>query len=241
MAALSVRSSSSLFAADAKPTFDVSYVKPGDGAQTVLSEGDAPKEESIRDYERIRLGDQHFLCSIPQPIPHNETSDTASQEEEQEEFARATDHGSELLRGMEGTCIFYNTGWWTYSFCYNQSVQSVKQFHSLPPSRQVPIYPPMEDTSVESYILGKFGGVSGAESARKDKEKGVRKTIDGDAAARTSDSPEGEASRNSTETGLARLEQKGELKYMVHELVGGTTCDLTGKARRIEIQVWRHL
>jgi protein OS-9 len=39
------------------------------------------------------------------------------------------------------------------------------------------------------------------------------------------------------EKGLARLETKGEMRYLVQKLKGGTTCDLTGKERRIEVQV----
>nr|GFD60541.1 hypothetical protein [Tanacetum cinerariifolium] len=73
--------------------------------------------------------------------------------EEEKELVRAADRGWELLEGMRGNCIYYLSGWWSYSFCYNNEV---KQFHQLPPSRGVPIYPPVEDTSVHSFVLGRF-------------------------------------------------------------------------------------
>lgn len=165
------------------------------------------------------LHNQRYLCSIPaveSPPDTNSTSATQSPEDAEKELSRAVNHGEELLKGMEGNCIFFNTGWWTYSFCYNQSV---KQFHSLPPQRNVPMYPPIEDSSIQSYILGQFAGAS---------EDGKRKTGVDEAKS---------AKRQTTETGLAKLEQRGELKYLVHNLAGGTTCDLTGKERRVEVQV----
>jgi protein OS-9 len=38
-------------------------------------------------------------------------------------------------------------------------------------------------------------------------------------------------------TEVARLETKGSTRYMVQRLSGGTECDLTGKERKIEVQV----
>lgn len=42
----------------------------------------------------------------------------------------------------------------------------------------------------------------------------------------------GEASKT-----LGNLETRGEARYLVQRLGGGTVCDLTGKQRRIEVQV----
>lgn len=214
----------------------MSQFRNNDGAQAQNNDEEVP-EERIRDYERIRLGSQEYLCSIPEAIPHNDTVNIPSQEEQEQEVIRATAHGWHLLKGMEGSCIFFNTGWWTYSFCFNQSI---KQFHSLPPGRQIPLWPPMEDKTVQSYVLGSFRDPTGAQKANgkkttelREREKpGVTAAADvGDRKAVNT----GQA--NTTETGLARLEQKGDLKYMVQELSGGTTCDLTGKPRRVEVQV----
>ena len=41
--------------------------------------------------------------------------------------------------------------------------------------------------------------------------------------------------RKSAETG--ELVERGESRYLVQRLEGGTVCDLTGKPRRVEVQV----
>lgn len=235
IAALASRASASAFAPGVDAAFHVSHFRPDDLPSVGASDGDdgiAP----IRTYERLRLGDVPYLCSIPYPLVHNESVEVPSPEEQEEEAARATSHGSELLKGMEGSCIFFNTGWWTYSFCYNKSV---KQFHSLPPGRQIPLFPPTEDTSVQSFVLGKFGHVSVQGTDKRDKAKMTIDAGQGDnnreiGASGSSVVP------NTTNSSLARLERRGGLKYLVQDLTGGSKCDLTGKPRRVEVQVRRH-
>ena len=165
-------------------------------------------DDDVLGYESMMLHGQRFLCSIPRV--HDDDDKLKSNqtvEEEKRELARASDRGWELLKDMEGNCIYSISGWWSYSFCYNKGV---RQFHQLPPGRNVPNWPPIEDQSVQAYELGKF-------------EK------DGDNA----ETSEGKEIR---EQGLAKLEAKGEMRYLVQNLGGGTTCDLTGKPRRIEVQ-----
>lgn len=193
--------------------------------------GTQPPEQDANDdgydlstaYELMRLGDQRYLCSIPivQSAPQNDTSKPASAEEEQKELARASDRGWELLKSMEGNCVYFHSGkWWSYSFCYNAEV---RQFHQLPPSRGVPMYPPVEDPNVHSFVLGKYPGKS---------EREDRKSL---GTGENDDEGDGKE-----ETGVARLVTKGETRYMVQKLSGGTTCDLTGKDRKIEVQVGVH-
>lgn len=168
----------------------------------------------------MRFQEREYLCSIPR-IPEDETAavgtsaNNRSAEEEKKELEQATDRGWELLKGMEGNCIYFVSGWWSYSFCYGDGV---RQFHQLPPGRNVPAYPPVEDKSVQGYVLGRFD----EEGALAD---GGRKGLDGGKA------------REMKESGLARLETKGEMRYLVQRLKGGTTCDLTGKERIVEVQV----
>jgi protein OS-9 len=187
------------------------------------------------------VGGQRYLCSIPVIPEEQPANSTASAEqakaEEEKELMRATDRGWELLEGMAGNCIYYISGWWSYSFCYKDEV---KQFHQLPPSRGVPIYPPVEDTTVKSFILGKF-----AEKKEKDakatpnrktlgKEEGSKETADVDEEGnvrKTQDKFE------SMGLEVSRLESKGSSRYMVQRLSGGTECDLTGRERKIEVQV----
>ena len=163
-------------------------------------------DDDVVGYESMMLHGQRFLCSIP--LVHDDDGDTLKSnqtvEEEKKELARASDRGWELLKNMEGNCIYSISGWWSYSFCYNKGV---RQFHQLPPGRNVPNWPPIEDQSVQAYELGKF---ENDESPSEGKE--IR------------------------EQGLAKLEMKGEMRYLVQNLGGGTTCDLTGKPRRIEVQ-----
>jgi protein OS-9 len=155
--------------------------------------------------------------------------------EEEKELMRATDRGWELLEGMKGNCIYYISGWWSYSFCYKDKV---KQFHQLPPSRGVPLYPPVEDTSVHSFVLGRFSDKEKSEKRRQDaqktlgKEQGSKETMDEEGNVKPREDIFGGADLE-----LARLETKGSSRYMVQRLSGGTQCDLTGKDRKIDVQV----
>jgi protein OS-9 len=155
---------------------------------------------------------QRYLCSIPY-VPVAVDAMAASNrtaEEEEQELALATERGWELLRGMEGSCIYFVSGWWSYSFCYNEGV---RQFHQMPPGRNVPVYPPVEDKGVSAYSLGK-----------------VQKDVEDDGME--SEGQKGKA--------LAKMRTKGESRYLVQHLKGGTTCDLTGQERNIEVQVCCH-
>lgn len=156
------------------------------------------------------LHGKRYLCNIPivKPVEKNETTTTTSPDEERKELMRATDRGWELLKGLQGNCIYYLSGWWSYSFCYNAEI---KQFHQLPPGKGVPIYPPVEDPNVQSYLLGTY-------EPHRDSSRGA------------SDDPKRDGD-------VARLETKGETRYLVQKLAGGTICDLTGRERRIEVQV----
>jgi protein OS-9 len=193
---------------------------------TGLHTNDVAYEES---YEPVVLSGKRYLCSIP-ILPEEEAQNsTVSAEEakaeEEKELMRAKDRGWELLEGMEGHCIYYLSGWWSYSFCYKDEV---KQFHQLPPSRGVPIYPPVEDTSVKSFILGRFQG-------GKKEEREERKTLGVEQGSRELDDEGNKKEEKGLD--LPRLETKGSSRYMVQRLSAGTECDLTGKDRKIEVQV----
>lgn len=158
-------------------------------------------------YERILLHGYPHLCFIPEAKVNsgNDTAPQASAADREKELDRAVSRASQLLQGMAANqCLYYSTGWWTYSFCYNGQV---KQFHALPPGANGRVWPPQEDPTTPSYILGEFGGQA------------------------SSDSPQPDADRApSTE-----VRSKAEMSYLVQRLGGGTTCDLTGKDRKIEV------
>lgn len=169
-------------------------------------------------HERLILHKRPYLCTIPYvapPVTDSLNSNGTSQSAEDEktaELARATEHGLELLKDMQGQCIYYYAGWWVYAFCYNEFV---KQFHPLPPGRGVPPFPPFEDTSVGSYLLGRF-------PAHKTQEDSAQ-----DPTTQENDL---------TPAKFSSLETAGSTSFLSQRLDGGTTCDLTGTDRRIEVQ-----
>jgi protein OS-9 len=200
---------------------------------------DAPHAEDALEhtYEAVVLEGQRFLCSIPRipdEVPQNSTTTAEeAKAEEEKELVRASDRGWELLEGMKGSCIYYLSGWWSYSFCYKDEV---KQFHQLPPSRGVPIYPPQEDTSVHSFVLGRYP------REEKAKKANARKTLGSEQGSKETMDDEGNV-QDEAEKGLEvpRLESKGSSRYMAQRLSGGTECDLTGRPRKIDVQVRRDI
>ncbi|OCK80704.1 hypothetical protein K432DRAFT_352529 [Lepidopterella palustris CBS 459.81] len=197
--------------------------------------GDFDLESPPETYEAVVLDGQRYLCSIPiVATPEYNASSNPEQvkDEEEKELMRATDRGWELLEGMHGNCIYFISGWWSYSFCYKNEV---KQFHQLPPSRGVPIYPPVEDTTVKSFVLGRFPGGEGKGKAGK---SGSSDDHQGEGEAQKTLDAEPDDGKGSME--VAKLETKGTTRYMVQRLSGGTECDLTGKERKIEVQFHCH-
>ena len=173
-------------------------------------------------YEYMVLDSAPYLCSVPQvPLPQKNGSATKSKAEEEKELTRARDRGWELLKDMEGHCMYFISGWWSYSFCYNADI---KQFHQLPPGRGgLPVFPPIEDPQTPAYYLGRYGGTNNG----KEQPKGQPEQIEG-------------SSKGSTGSAVGQLQTKGDMRYLVQNLGGGTTCDLTGKERKIEVQFHCH-
>lgn len=188
-------------------------------------------------YESMVLDKQKYLCRIPvvkTSLAQNASTEATERtaEEEKKELMRASDRGWELLQGMQGNCIYFHSGWWSYSFCYDNEI---KQFHQLPQGRGAPpSYPPVEDTQVQSYVLGKFAGAR--KKKKKQKTAGAPAIGSGDKDGTPSEEKKGKK----REWEVAKLETKGETRYLVQRLGGGTICDLTGKERKIEIQVKAH-
>lgn len=196
------------------------------GSSSSTPQSDKP--ETRYEYEMMTVGLDRYLCSIPQvskPSPQAANNDTLSKADEEKELARASDRGWELLAPMQGNCVFFLAGWWSYRFCYNQGV---RQFHQLPPSRGVPVYPPVEDPGVDGFMLGSYEKrIDGEQDGDEPKEL----EWEGEAALEVSQ----RATRR--EGAYGDLVQKGETRYLVQKLGGGTVCDLTGRERRVEVQV----
>ena len=114
---------------------------------------------------------------------------------------------------MQGSCLYYVAGWWTYSFCFNDGV---RQFHALPAKVGMPVVPIQEDPAVHAFTLGQMPKASGGDG----NQAGAAK----------------EALPSSRTDLSSQLQTKGEMKYLVQTLKGGSVCDLTGNERRIEVQ-----
>ncbi|KAI4175061.1 MAG: hypothetical protein LQ346_008133 [Caloplaca aetnensis] len=218
-------STSSTTAADAsysqEPYAEIARQSPPNNQHASSSPSELPSS-----YESMILNGRSFLCTIPTVAApaKNETTKAKDKAEEAAELARATDRGWELLKEMEGNCMYFISGWWSYSFCYNAEV---KQFHQLPPGKGAPIYPPVEDPSTPSYVLGRF--------ERKPQARSKKSTPRID-APKENTPPSLHHEKSST----TQLRAKGDIRYLVQTLSGGTTCDLTGRDRKIEVQFHCH-
>ena len=153
-----------------------------------------------------------------------EEKEEEEQQRQRNELARAAHRGPMLLRGMRGTCSYFRDGWWTYSFCYGDRV---RQFHQLAPSQNVPVYPPQEDPTVSAFDLGVYS------NKRKD-SKGDGNQPDSD---NSGIEERGQEQQKSERGDGLRLETQGDTRYLVQTLAGGTVCDLTGRNRKVEVQV----
>ncbi|KAF7562168.1 hypothetical protein G7046_g1972 [Stylonectria norvegica] len=165
--------------------------------------------ETAHSYEVMKLASHRYLCSIPvlqPPPPENKTANELAKAEEARELSRATESGWQLLADLDTTCLYFMSGWWSYSFCNNQQIV---QFHALPtiPDGR----PPVPDPKMTEFVLGSKPAVSG----------------NGDYPPK----------QNGAEGDLpAELQVKGDRRYLIQRLDGGTICDLTGRERTIEVQ-----
>ncbi|KAI4113785.1 MAG: hypothetical protein LQ345_005313 [Seirophora villosa] len=207
---------------------EISRHTPSNGRHASASPSETPKS-----YEAMILKGRSYLCAIPTvstPVT-NDTTKAKDKAEEAAELARATDRGWELLKDMEGNCMYFISGWWSYSFCYNTDV---KQFHQLPPGKGAPIYPPVEDPSTPSYTLGRFERKQYPPSASQNRRPNNPR-IDP-----PQDNAPSSSSHQNQRSSATQLRAKGDLRYLVQTLSGGTTCDLTGRDRKIEVQFHCH-
>lgn len=100
-------------------------------------------------------GKDKYLCAMPNTTiemtaeRRNETKRTLM--DESKSSSEASRRGLESLRGLEGVCLYWISGWWSYEFCYSSGV---KQYHALNPLPGVSIFPPREDPNAGSYVLG---------------------------------------------------------------------------------------
>ena len=173
------------------------------------SEGGGRDEGANREYKVMKLAGQEYLCTIPvvQPAsPENQTATELARAEEAKELSRATASGWELLGELNSRCLYFGSGWWTYKFCKNREIV---QFHAA--GVTAPGQPPRRDQSTAEFVLGSVPAIpmSSSHNQQRDTE---------------------------TKPLPAEVQVKGDQRYLVQRLEGGTICDLTGRERTIEVQ-----
>ncbi|KAI8210308.1 hypothetical protein K4K52_012545 [Colletotrichum sp. SAR 10_76] len=210
------------------PAYSADFSTASDVSQNVREAADAdgrPEPEVFERYEVMNMNPAKYLCSIPilEPqTPENHTATELAKQEEARELAKASAHGWELLNELDGNCLYFMSGWWSYSFCYNRDVT---QFHALPtvPNGQ----PPVRDPHTAEYVLGRASKSPSQrqqtqgqqqQQQQQQQQKQQQTTKSGDPPANTD------------------LQIKGDQRYLVQRLDGGTICDLTGRERTIEVQ-----
>lgn len=194
-------------------------------------------------YELVHLGEEGYLCSIPvfePPTALNETATELAKRDEARELARASEAGWELLSALEGSCLYFMSGWWSYSFCYNREVV---QFHALPmiPNGK----PPVRDPNTMEFVLGR---VTQPVPSQRRQQQQEQHELQQEQQQQQEQEQQQQATQDGQEEGAAGdaggqepvattdIQLKGDQRYLVQRLEGGTLCDLTGRDRTIEIQ-----
>lgn len=190
----------------------------GTGGSSGIDRGGNEDDEApiSETYELINSAPWRYLCSIPVLAPPpvlNQTATELAKAEEARELSRASAKGWELMSGLDGHCLYFMSGWWSYSFCYGKGVV---QFHALPSG--TPGGPPVRDQNSQEYVLGRADGSWNGQDTPAD------------AAA------DGRRQTKSIAPPNAQLQVKGDQRYLMQRLEDGTICDLTGRPRTIEIQ-----
>ncbi|KAI0424584.1 glucosidase II beta subunit-like protein-domain-containing protein [Xylaria sp. FL1042] len=181
-------------------------------------------------YEVMSMPPHRYLCAIPviEPAPApNKTATELAKAEEARELARASAHGWDLVNELEGKCLYYMSGWWSYRFCYGQDVV---QFHAIASS--VKSGPPLRDINTAEYVLGR---VPDPHVTSRLSRRGQQQQQQQQQQQREKNGKNGQNGAASTPPNTD-LQVKGDQRYLVQRMGDGTVCDLTGRERTIEIQ-----
>ncbi|KAH7319591.1 glucosidase II beta subunit-like protein-domain-containing protein [Stachybotrys elegans] len=190
-------------------TADFSQPTVGEASENDINGQEEGSLSVERTYEVMNMSPHRYLCSIPimqPPPPENQTETELAKAEEAQELSRAAANGWELLSKLDDTCLYFMSGWWSYSFCNNREIV---QFHAVTSITNG--QPPRPDPNSAEYVLGKVPAISASSSNHRDGDY-------------------------DDEPLPAELQVKGDQRYLVQRLVGGTICDLTGRERTIEVQ-----
>ncbi|KYK58488.1 Protein OS-9 like protein [Drechmeria coniospora] len=196
-------------ARDATDSADGSQSSAGDARETTAADAGNAADEISYSYELMNMPPHRYLCAIPNippPGPENQTANELAKAEEARELSRAASSGWELLSQLEDRCLYFMSGWWSYRFCDNHEVA---QYHAV--TAMTHGQPPRRDPQTPEYVLGRVPALpAGSEVEARD--------------------------RAGSKSVPAELQVKGDQRYLVQKLEGGTICDLTGRERTIEVQ-----
>lgn len=170
-------------------------------------------------YELMNASPSRYLCAIPviePPPPQNQTETELAKAEEARELIRATAAGWRLISDLDGMCLNFSSGWWSYQFCFGVEVV---QYHAVASPKDGFS---VRDPSLQQYVLGR--DVESTEHV----DRPNTPSHYGHA-----NSEVGELAEVPSNTELIH---KGNQRYLVQRLEDGTICDLTGRPRTIEIQ-----
>lgn len=185
-------------------------------AETSAKDGDTTDDNEVTEtYQLINMAPHKYLCTIPviqPPGPENQTANELAKAAEARELSRAAVSGWDLLADLEDMCLYHVSGWWSYSFCNNQEIV---QYHAIAAAE--PGRPPQRDPTAAVYVLGSVPAWPEGAKQREQPETGT--SVDSDASLVP-----------------AELQVRGDKRYLVQKLEGGTECDLTGRDRTIEVQ-----
>ncbi|CAJ2510625.1 Uu.00g062500.m01.CDS01 [Anthostomella pinea] len=210
----------------AHPNYEADFAGQIDLASKIRAAKDGEEGPSSGDhkvaesYEIMSMPPQRYLCAIPvieAPPAPNKTATELAKAEEARELARASAHGWDLVNALDGSCLYYMSGWWSYRFCYGREIT---QFHALPASMKTG--PPKRDPTTAEYVLGRISDPNLASRRRGQKPPPKGREQQGQ--------PAGAAPSNT------ELQVKGDQRYLVQKMSEGTVCDLTGRDRTIEVQ-----
>jgi len=178
-------------------------------------------------YTLLTLPPATYLCSIPllaPPPPPNQTFTALLRAEEARERDRASASGWSIINAsLDGHCLYYMSGWWSYSFCYNRDIV---QFHALPNGLKTAGAPPVRDPQSAEYVLGRVH----YDHHPHQPEGGGEEEREGTTGTKELSAPPPNS----------ELAVKDNQRYLVQRLDGGTLCDLTGRERTIEVQYHCH-
>lgn len=216
-----------------------SVADPPRGAHS--SHADDGTAQVSETYELMNVLPARYLCAVPvlaPPPAPNHTATELAKAEEARELSRASIKGWELMSDLEGQCLYFMFGWWSYSFCYGKEIV---QFHAMPSGHKNT--PPVKDPQSQEYVLGRVHYDTHNAPNRQSNQRPPGGTDGYQEAGQTVATPattgaEGSSAMQSPPN--TELQVKDNQRYLVQRLDGGTICDLTGRERTIEVQYHCH-